>query len=81
MWPTGIADKRSCTGIAHDGCSVHFPVIKSTICSRELLAAAEDIAGIWILEKTTPLLIALHVVLKAEQEDFDSHHQNQTNLC
>jgi len=61
MQPTGISDKRSCTGSVHDGCGVHFPIIKGTICSGELLAACEDITGIWILENITSLLIALHV--------------------
>lgn len=27
----GTADKRTCTGSAHDGCNVHFPIIKKTI--------------------------------------------------
>lgn len=55
----GTADKRTCTGSAHDGCNMHFPVIKKTICSGGLLAISESIPQIWILN--TLVLIALHV--------------------
>lgn len=55
----GTADKRTCTGNAHDGGNVQFPIIKKTTCSGGLLATSEGITGIWILEKTL-FLIALH---------------------
>lgn len=60
------ADKRTCTGSAHDGCNVHFPIIKKTIFSGGLLATSEFITVIWILEKTS-FLIALHVAPKTNR--------------